>query len=151
VIAWPRVRSLRLLVPTALLGACAAPPEIPVDAVDVRILAADTSWSASYAGPLELSAGREVHVPLGADVRLSLGSRDYISIFSAPGLGLRDIAAPGLPRELRFRATTPGVFEVRGDELCGLPHTEKARGTLIVEEAGAFRDWVREKARETRR
>jgi cytochrome c oxidase subunit II len=145
------VRSLWLFFAAALLGACGDAPEIPVDAVDVRILAADTSWSASYAGPLEVRAGREVHVPLGADVRLSLASRDYISMFSAPGLGLRDIAAPGLPREHRFRATTPGVFEVRGDELCGLPHTEKSRGTLVVEEARAFRDWMRERARETRR
>jgi cytochrome c oxidase subunit II len=145
------VRSLRFVLPAVLLGACVHAPETSVDAVDVRILAADTSWSASYGGPLALRAGREVHVPLGADVRLFLASRDYISIFSAPGLGLRDIAAPGLPRELRFRATTPGVFEVRGDELCGLPHTEKSRGTLVVEEARAFRDWMRERARETRR
>lgn len=145
------MRPLRYLLPAALLGACGKAPEIPVDAVAVQLLAADTSWTASYAGPVSLSAGREVHVPLGAEVRLSLASRDYISIFSAPALGLRDVAAPGLPRELRFRATTPGVFEVRGDELCGRPHTEKARGTLVVEGAGAFRDWMRLKARETRR
>jgi cytochrome c oxidase subunit II len=145
------VRPFWLLFLAALVGACGDGPEIPVDVVDVQIVAADTSWSASYAGPLEVRAGREVHVPLGAEVRLSLASRDYISIFSAPGLGLRDIAAPGLPREHRFRATARGVFEVRGDELCGLPHTEKSRGTLVVEEAGAFRDWMRRRAEETRR
>ena len=139
---------LPLLLP-ALLGACEEGAEIPVRAVDFRILSADTSWSASYAGAREVPAGREVHVPLGADVRVSLASRDYISIFSAPGLGLRDIAAPGLPREFRFRADTAGTFEVRGDELCGQPHTERSRGTLVVEDPAAFRAWMQRRMRET--
>jgi cytochrome c oxidase subunit 2 len=143
------LRYLPLLLP-ALLGACEESAEVPVRAVDVRILSAQTSWTASYVGDREVPAGREVHVPLGADVRLSLASRDYISIFSAPGLGLRDVAAPGLPREFRFRADTAGTFEVRGDELCGLPHDERSRGTVVVEDPSAFQAWMQRRMRETR-
>jgi cytochrome c oxidase subunit 2 len=127
---------------------CRARASIRVDAVDVRLVAQDTSWHASYIlrraqQATEVPTGREVHVPLGADVRLALSSRDYISDFTVPELGLRDFAAPDLPSEFRFRADRVGRYSVRGDELCGLPHTDRARGTLVVEDSESFRAWVR--------
>lgn len=136
------------------LGGCAAPRRaVRVDVVDVRLVAQNTGWQASYLvqeapGTTDVPTGREVHVPLGADVRLGLTSRDYISDFRLPGLGLRDFAAPELPSEFRFRADRTGRFDVRGDELCGLPHTEKSRGTLIVEDAASFRRWFEKRRKE---
>jgi len=135
------------------LGGCDALPAVPVDAVDLRLVAQDTSWQASYVlhgahGSTEVPTGREVHVPLGADVRLALASRDYISDFRLPALGLRDFAAPDLPSEFRFRADRTGRFDVRGDELCGRPHTDKTRGTLVVEDPASFRAWVQQLRRE---
>jgi len=132
------------------LGGCSTPPTIRVDTVDVRLVAEDTSWHASYVLQQDRRAtvvptGREVHVPLGADVRLALASRDYISDFRVPELGLRDFAAPDLPSEFRFRADRTGSYSVRGDELCGRPHTERARGTLVVEDSESFRAWVRKR------
>jgi len=128
------------------LGGCGA-PSIRVDTVDVRLVAQDTSWHASYVIQqarriTEVPTGREVHVPLGADVRLALSSRDYISDFRLPELGLRDFAAPDLPSEFRFRAEHAGRYLLRGDELCGLPHTDRTRGTLVVEDTAAYRAWV---------
>ena len=138
-----------LLLVLALSG-CRARPVVRVDQIDVRLVAQDTSWHASYildrsSRATEVPTGREVHVPLGADVRLALSSRDYISDFSVPDLGLRDFAAPDLPSEFRFRADRDGRYDVRGDELCGLPHTDRTRGTLIVEDAASFRAWVHER------
>ena len=129
------------------LGSCDARPAVRTDAVDVRLVAQGTTWHASYLfqdahGAIEVPTGREVHVPLGADVRLALTSRDYISDFRLPEFGLRDFAAPDLPSEFRFRANRAGRYDMRGDELCGLPHTDKTRGTLIVEDPEAFRTWI---------
>lgn len=131
------------------IAACNGSDEaVPADEVEVRITAQETSWSASYllaghdGGRVELPSGREIHVPLGAAVELELKSRDYICLFAAPDLGLRDFAAPGLPGTFRFRAERKGSFELRSDELCGLPHTDKTRGRLVVEEPAAFRAWV---------
>lgn len=90
----------------------------------MRLVAQDTSWHASYLvaaashGVTEVPTGREVHLPLGADVRLALTSRDYISDFRLPAFGLRDFAAPELPSEFRFRADRAGRYDVRGDGLC---------------------------------
>jgi cytochrome c oxidase subunit II len=149
---WNRAFAARSLLCAALsvlsgLSACDAPPgsgAVSVDAVNVRLVAEDTTWRAAYlTGQQELPTGREVHVPIGADVRLVLTSRTYISDFRLPALGLRDFAAPELPSEFRFRAAQAGRYDVRGDELCGRPHTEKTRGWLVVEDAASFRAWIR--------
>jgi len=135
-----------------ILGGCRAEPAVRIDAVEVRLLAEGTSWRASYllpqhGGPaIAVPTEREVHVPLGADVRLGLTSRDYIADFRLSGLGLRDFAAPGLPSEFHFRADHAGRYDLRGDELCGLPHTDKTRGWLIVEDPASFRAWVQKRA-----
>ena len=141
------------VVAMTTLGACDRRPAIPIDAVDVRLLAESTSWQALYLlheahGTIDVTTGREIHVPVGADVRLALTSRDYISDFRLPELGLRDFAAPDLPSEFRFRANRTGRFDVRGDELCGLPHTERSRGALIVEDVPSFRRWVEQRREE---
>ena len=107
-----------------------------VGTVAVKILAHDTSWDATVDGR---EAGREIHVPLGATVQLTLASRDYISLFALPAFGLRDFAAPGLPGTFTFRANRAGSFELRGDELCGKPHTDKTRGHVIVDDGLAWK------------
>ena len=145
------------LVSTSALAGCDAEPAVRVDAVDVRLVAQQASWHASYlvakqaGGTIDVPTGREVHVPLGAEVRLVLASRDYISNFTLPQLGLRDFAAPGLPSEIHFRADREGRYDVRADEFCGLPHTDKTRGWLVVEDPAAFRTWIQRHTRESRR
>ena len=136
---------------------CAGEPPVSVTAVIVRVTAQETTWHASYLlSPRpgltnELPTEREVHVPLGAEVSLLLASRDYIADFTLPQLGLRDFAAPGLPSEVHFRADHPGRYELRSDEFCGLPHTDKTRGSVIVEDVDAFRAWIRNRTREERK
>jgi len=112
-----------------------------IEHVEVRVFAEDTSWSASYL-PEGVSTGREVHVPLGADVSLTLASRSYVALFSMPAFALRDFASPGLPGIFHFRADRAGSYELRGDELCGMPHDERTRGRVVIEEPDAFRAWV---------
>ena len=125
---------------------------IPSDVVSVRLVAARTTWHASYVlsqpegRPLEIASGREIHVPIGATVTLALASGEYIADFALPGLGLRDFAAPGLPSAFHFRASRAGRYEVRGGEMCGLPHDDRSRGSLVVEDVNAYREWVRSRA-----
>ncbi len=148
-----RIRVLATVCLAAGLAACAPATLVPTDSVEVRMVAHAAAWQASYlvarpdGAATEIPTGREVHVPIGAEVRFALQSLDYISDFTLPGLGLRDFCAPGLPSEIRFTANQPGRFALRGDQLCGLPHTEKSRGWLVVEDAAAFRLWVARRAR----
>ena len=143
-----------LLASASALAGCGTDPDVRLDVVDVQLMAEETSWRASYLlqqpseGAMQVATGREVHVPIGADVTLRLASRTYIADFALPQLGLRDFAAPDLPSELHFRADRAGRYDVRGDELCGRPHTDKTRGWLVVEDAAAYRVWMHERARE---
>jgi heme/copper-type cytochrome/quinol oxidase subunit 2 len=129
-------------------GGCDFGSRFNIDVVDVRLLAENRSWHASYllggtpGAPIELPTGREVHVPLGARVHLLLRSRDFVSDFRVSGLALRDFATPYLPAEMSFLADQRGRYEVRGDEMCGLPHTDRTRGWLVVEDAAAYRTWI---------
>lgn len=129
--------------------------DVPTDAVEVRVRAQDTAWSAYYvlrsdAGVREVSTGREVHLPRGAEVDLILESRDYICLFAMPEQHLRDFAAPGVGGKFHFRAEQAGGYEFRGDELCGLPHTEKTRGRFVIEEPARFQDWVHQREKASR-
>jgi cytochrome c oxidase subunit 2 len=111
----------------------------------VRLTAIRTTWQASYLdhnSGATLRTGREIHVPLNAEIRLELASRDYVSDFNLPDFKLRDFAAPGIPSSISFKATHPGRFRVEGGELCGRPHNEDARGWLIVEPSESFQSWI---------
>ena len=145
--------ALSLLLST---GCVRAQSEIPVDVVQVRVKAQDTAWSAAYlfqtapGAVREVATGREVHLPLGATVELSLESRDFICLFAMPDLQLRDFAAPGVSGRFEFRAERAGSYEFRGDEMCGLPHTEKTRGRFVIESPAAFQAWVHQREKESR-
>lgn len=128
------------------------------DGVDIRLEGEGSTWRASLLLPtgtagrvLEVPVGREVHVPLGAEVRFALTSRDYICDFSLPELDARDFAAPELPGQLRVRPDHAGHYQLRGDELCGLPHGDQARGLLVVEDHGSWKSWVAARRRAAER
>ena len=146
------------LVVALLLPVMACGPElvVPLDNVNVRLIAQDRSWRASYvlateAGrDVEVPTGREVHVPLGARVRLVLNSPDFISAFTVDDLDVRHFAAPELPTQVTVFADRVGRHELRGDEMCGRPHDARARGWLVIDRPADYQQWVRRQAREAR-
>ena len=139
------------------LAACARGAEVDdraiLDGVEVRLDGEGSTWRATLRWPTgrdgrvaEIPLGREVHVPLGAEVRFALTSRDFICDFALPALGQRDFAAPGLPGQMRVRPERVGRYELRGDEMCGLPHGELARGWLVVEDHRSWKAWLAARA-----
>jgi len=141
-----------------LVSSMACGPELPVPlgTVTVRLIAQDRSWHASYVLATEgghgfdVPTGREVHVPLGAEVRLSLNSPDFISTFTVDDLDLRHFAAPELPTQVAFFADRVGRHELRGDEMCGRPHDARPRGWLVIDRPADYQQWVRTHAWEAR-
>jgi heme/copper-type cytochrome/quinol oxidase subunit 2 len=152
-----RSTGCRILASTGValvfFAGCAADLPVPVDAVSIELTSHRADWNAAYLLPgregseNRIATGREVHVPRGADVTLVFSSREYISNFFAPDLGLREFAAPGLPGYFRFRAQEMRRYELRADELCGLPHPERLVGVIVVESPKEFEAWVRGRRR----
>ena len=151
-------RGLRLaLCGLAGLAACARGAALDDrairDGLEVRLDGEGSTWRATLLRPTgrdgsvtEIALGREVHVPLGAEVRFTLTSRDFICDFALPQLGQRDFAAPGLPGQMRVRPERVGRYELRGDEMCGLPHGELALGWLVVENHRSWQAWLAARA-----
>jgi cytochrome c oxidase subunit 2 len=145
--------ALALLLPSM---ACAPDLPVPLDTVDVRLIAQDRSWQASYVlatkggRDVEVPTGREVHVPVGAKVRLALNSPDFISAFTVDDLDVRQFAAPELPTQASLFADRLGRHELRGDEMCGRPHDARARGWLVIDRPADYQQWVRTHARKAR-
>lgn len=148
---------LPVLAQLPFLAGCGTDLPVPLDAVNVRLLAQNRSWHASYdmtdaAGrAIEVPTGREVHVPLGASVHFTMNSPEFVGAFTVPDLDLRRFAAPGLPSQVNFFADRVGAHEIRGDEMCGRPHTERSRGWLVIDSPTAYQRWVRRQVREARR
>lgn len=149
--------SLAIVAACLIVGGCHPDSAFDTHVISVRLMAENRSWHASYLFPTipgpaaELSTGREVHVPVGARVRLLLASRDFVSDFRVNGLGLREFAAPYFSSELTVEVTRPGRYEIRGDEMCGLPHTDRTRGWLVVEQKASYRSWITRRISEQRK
>ena len=145
--------AVALLVPST---ACGPDLPVPLDTVNIRLIAQDRSWRASYVlatearRDVEVPTGREVHVPLGAEVHLALHSPDFVSTFTVDDLDVRHFAAPDLPTQVSFFADRIGRHELRGDEMCGRPHDARARGWLVVDRPADYQRWVRTLPRENR-
>lgn len=80
---------------------------------------------------------RDVVVPVGRRVEVTLGSRDVIHDFAVPLLRVKMDTVPGMLGKLSFTATTTsesqpgGAFDIVCEELCGSGHYTM-RGRLVV-------------------
>lgn len=80
---------------------------------------------------------RDVHLPQNAQARVHLRSKDYVYTMSFPQLGLKEIAVPDLEFSLAVQALEKGVFELRGNQMCGFTHPNLL-GRLVVHTAGDY-------------
>jgi cytochrome c oxidase subunit 2 len=110
------------------LGALAVPPAEPAIAIDV--MGHQWWWSISYEGPDDgFVTANEIHVPVGAPVRVRLRSADVIHSFWVPSLAGKLDLIPGKTTETWIQADRVGVYRGQCAEYCGLQH---ARMALLV-------------------
>ena len=109
--------------------------------VSVDVTGMQFAWIFQY--PEENITSGELHVPVGADVKLSIAATDVIHSFWVPQFRLKQDAIPGMDTELRFVATKPGVYPVVCTELCGGYHGSM-RTQVIVHTADEYESWLQE-------
>jgi heme/copper-type cytochrome/quinol oxidase subunit 2 len=73
-------------------------------------------------------------------VLLVFKSSDYIYTFTLPAFNLKEIAVPDMEFTARLCVSGTGIFDFRGDELCGGPDS-RLDGRLFVEPHDQFLDW----------
>lgn len=116
--------------------------------LEVHALARQFSWRFVYPGKDrvfgsrdDLSLENELHVPLGAEVRLQLRSQDVVHSFFVPAARLKQDVVPGRESAVWFRPDRLGRFEIACAELCGFAHYTM-RAYLYVHTADDYERWL---------
>jgi cytochrome c oxidase subunit 2 len=88
-----------------------------------------------------LIRNNEVHLPLDKPVKVLLRSKDVLHDFYVPQMRSKMDMVPGMVSYFWFTPTVTGKYEVLCAEYCGVGHYNM-RGHMIVEEQGAFDQWL---------
>ncbi|MEO1378203.1 MAG: cytochrome c oxidase subunit II [Cyanobacteria bacterium J06635_10] len=109
--------------------------------VVVDVTGMQFAWIFNY--PKESIMSGELHVPIGADVKLNIAATDVIHSFWVPQFRIKQDAIPGMSTELRFVATKVGTYPVVCTELCGGYHGSM-RTQVIVHTPEEYQSWLQE-------
>ena len=93
----------------------------PAVALDVLVTAKQWMWKLQHPqGQREIN---ELHVPIGAKVRLTMTSEDVIHSFYVPAFRMKRDVLPGRYSEAWFEATRIGDYHLFCAEYCGTQHS----------------------------
>jgi cytochrome c oxidase subunit 2 len=93
----------------------------PADAMEIYVTGKQWMWKVQHPdGTREIN---ELHVPIGRNVRLTMGSEDVIHDFSIPAFRVKMDVVPGKLTTLWFNATKPGTYHLFCAEYCGTKHS----------------------------
>jgi cytochrome c oxidase subunit 2 len=120
------------------IAAPAAPP-----AATIEITGRQWWWQVRYLSDdkaRQFVTANEIHIPVGAPVRLKLVGGDVIHSFWVPQLAGKMDAIPGQTNETWIQASAPGVYRGQCTEYCGLQHSHMSF-LVVAEPAADFRNW----------
>ncbi len=110
----------------------------------MEVVAHQFNWEFRYPGlqgSLYSSAGAEMHLPYGKQVKILVASGDVIHQFWVPEFRLKIAAVPGMVTQLNLTPTRAGVFDISCSEYCGANHS-LMQAKLVVESPQQFNTWL---------
>jgi cytochrome c oxidase subunit 2 len=114
-------------------------------ATDARLLSDENPFGMNPEDPKGqddiLVSSPDMHLPIGAPVKVLLRSKDVLHNFSVAQIRVKMDLVPGLVTFFWFTPTKTGTFDILCEEYCGLAHFAM-RGRLIVEEQAEFDAWL---------
>lgn len=110
---------------------------------EIDVTAMQFAWIFSYPGT-EITTG-ELHVPLGAKVRLNMNATDVIHAFWVPELRLKQDAIPGITTHVEFTPKEVGTYNIICTELCGSYHGGM-RAQMVVDTPEDYQKWLVEQS-----
>lgn len=115
--------SLAILSGMLVAGVAVGERLVPKDdAIEVRAHARQWSWTFTHPGPdgTMIETARDLHIPAGRPIDVRITSADVIHSFWVPRLAGKMDAIPGRENILRIEVATPGIYEGRCAEFCGI-------------------------------
>ena len=113
-------------------------------AVTIEVTGYQWWWKVRYvdsAANRTLVTANEIHIPVGAPIKIELLSNDVIHSFWVPNLhGKRDLV-PGRRSVTWLRADSAGVYRGQCAEFCGHQHAKMAL-TVVAHPRAEFNAWM---------
>ncbi|MGI9108221.1 MAG: cytochrome c oxidase subunit II [Pyrinomonadaceae bacterium] len=111
----------------------------PKDAIEVFVVGKQWMWKFQHTeGQREIN---ELHVPVGAKVKLTMTTEDVIHSFAVPAFRIRSDVVPGRYTFAWFEATKTGRYHLFCTEFCGTNHSGM-NGWIEVMEPTAYQAWL---------
>ena len=111
----------------------------PQEAMEIYVVGKQWMWKFQHAtGQREIN---ELHVPLGARVKLTMTSEDVIHSLYVPAFRVKTDVLPGRYTQMWFEATKAGRYYLFCAEYCGTNHSGMG-GYVEVMEPTDFQQWL---------
>jgi cytochrome c oxidase subunit II len=111
----------------------------PRNTLDIFVVGKQWMWRLQQPnGRREIN---ELHVPVGQDVRLIMGSEDVIHNFFVPAFRIKMDVVPGRFNTLWFRATKVGKYHFFCSQYCGTNHALMG-GWVTVQDPADYAAWL---------
>jgi cytochrome c oxidase subunit 2 len=111
----------------------------PVDSMEIFVVGKQWMWKVQH--PTGVREINQMHVPIGRNIRVTLGSEDVLHDYSIPAFRVKMDAVPGRLTTLWFRATTPGTYHLFCAEYCGTKHSGMI-GEVIAMTPQDYEAWL---------
>ncbi len=111
----------------------------PADSMDIFVVGKQWMWKVQH--PEGVREINEMHVPVGRNVRITLGSEDVLHDYSIPAFRVKMDAVPGKWTTLWFKATVTGTYHIFCAEYCGTKHSGMI-GQVIAMEPQDYEAWL---------
>ncbi len=111
----------------------------PRGSMEIFVVGKQWMWKVQHPdGQREIN---ELHVPVGRNVRLTIGSEDVIHSYYIPAFRQKIDAVPGKLTTMWFNATKPGEYHLFCAEYCGTKHSGMV-GKIVVMAPDDFENWL---------
>src|ERR1700682_2383530 len=111
----------------------------PKDTLDIYVVG--KQWMFKAQQPNGLREINELHVPVGRDVRLILGSEDVIHDFFVPAFRVKMDVMPGHYNTMWLRPTNAGRYHFFCSQYCGTEHALMG-GYVTVQDPAEYAAWL---------
>ena len=111
----------------------------PSDSMEITVVGKQWMWKVQH--PEGVREINELHVPLGQNVRLTMGSEDVIHDFAIPAFRVKMDVVPGKFTTMWFQATQVGTYTIFCDQYCGTRHSGMI-GQAIVMLPQDYQAWL---------
>jgi cytochrome c oxidase subunit 2 len=111
----------------------------PLDSMEVFVVGKQWMWKVQH--PEGVREVNELHVPVGRNIRLTMGSEDVLHDFSIPAFRVKMDVVPGRMTTLWFRPTQVGEYHLFCAEFCGTRHSGMI-GRVVVMTPQDYQAWL---------